>query len=412
VKFVDSCKVKVRGGDGGKGAVAFRREKYVPFGGPTGGDGGRGGNVVFVANTGLSTLLDVTYAHTLAAENGENGQGSDCYGRGAEDLVVKVPLGTQVIDVDTDRLLFDLDTADEPVIVARGGRGGRGNMHFATAQDRAPRRSEPGEPGIERSLRLELKVMADVGLLGFPNAGKSTLVSASSRARPKIADYPFTTLVPHLGVVRIGEEASFVIADVPGLIPGASEGAGLGHRFLKHLERTRAVLHLISVDYGEGRDPLADYEALTRELQLFDPRLATRRCIVAMSKADLPDVRAAHAQLAPVFAKRNIELRLISAATGEGMKELLRDLYHVVDEDRRGVAPPELAPTTAAKALPAKKLPAKKLPAKKLPAKKLPAKKLPAKKLPAKKLPAKKLPAKKLPAKTSAVQRAKKPSGR
>jgi GTPase len=332
VKFVDSCKVKVVAGGGGNGCVAFRREKYVPHGGPSGGDGGKGGDVVFVADPGLSTLLDLTYSHTLEAERGEHGRGKDQYGKGGADLVVRVPVGTQGYDAETGELRFDIDAPDARVVVARGGRGGRGNIHFATPEERAPRRAEPGEAGETVSLRLELKVLADVGLLGFPNVGKSTFIRAVSRARPKVADYPFTTLVPHLGVVALPgrEGASFVLADIPGLIPGASEGAGLGTRFLKHVERTRALLHLVTLDPAEGREPLADYDALRRELARHDPALAGRREVVAMSKADLPEVREAYAAAKPRFEARGVALHLVSAATGEGVRELLAELYALV----------------------------------------------------------------------------------
>jgi GTP-binding protein len=334
VKFVDSCEVKVVAGNGGNGAVAFRREKFVPHGGPSGGDGGHGASVVFQVDPGLGTLLDLTYAHTLRAPDGENGQGKDKYGRAGEDLVCRVPVGTQVFDVATGALLFDLDRLDASAVVARGGRGGRGNIHFATPYDRAPRRAEPGEPGEERKLRLELKVMADVGIVGFPNVGKSTFIRACSRARPKVADYPFTTLVPHLGVVSVGEEASFVLADIPGLVPGASEGVGLGLRFLKHVERTRALLHLVSLDPGEGRDPVKDYEATQKELRAFAPDLAERPTIVAMSKADLTDVREAYAKVRARFKRKKVDLRLVSAATGEGVKELTRELYALLGKRR------------------------------------------------------------------------------
>lgn len=323
MKFVDSCTVKVVAGNGGNGAVAFRREKFVPHGGPSGGDGGRGGDIVFRTDPGMSTLLDLTYAHTLRAKKGENGMGDDCYGRGAEDLVVRVPVGTQVFDATSGALLFDLDEPNVDTIIAKGGRGGRGNIHFASSTDRAPRRAEPGEAGEERELRLELKVMADVGLLGFPNVGKSTLISAVSRARPKVADYPFTTLTPHLGVVQVDDDTKFVLADIPGLIPGASEGAGLGIQFLKHVERTRVLLHLVTVDPAEGRDPVGDYEALMKELAQFSPELAKRPMLVAMSKADLPDVRDAYESAKKRFKKKKIDLHLISAATGEGIKPLL-----------------------------------------------------------------------------------------
>jgi GTP-binding protein len=327
VRFVDSCEVKIKAGRGGNGCVAFRREKYIPFGGPAGGDGGKGGDIIFEADSGLSTLLDLTYKHTVEAEWGEPGRGKDQYGAGGEDFVVRVPVGTQVFDAATNELRFDLNETGLRMIVARGGKGGRGNIHFSSSFDRAPRRMEPGEEGEEWQARLELKVMADVGLLGFPNVGKSTFVRAVSRARPKVADYPFTTLVPHLGVVQVGEEASFVIADIPGLIPGASEGAGLGIRFLKHVERTRALLHLITLDPSEGRSPLKDYTALTKELAKFDPELANRPTIVALSKADITEVKDDFKRLKAAFKRKKIDLRLVSAATGEGVKELMRDLY-------------------------------------------------------------------------------------
>ena len=330
VKFVDSCNVDLVAGSGGNGVVAFRREKFVPFGGPAGGDGGRGADIVFIADEGLSTLLDLTYGRTIRGEHGEHGQGADCYGRAAKEVVVRVPLGTQVFDRETNELLYDIDEAKKRIVVARGGKGGRGNIHFATPYDRAPRRAEPGEPGQELKLRLELKVMADVGLLGFPNVGKSTFIRAVSRAKPTVADYPFTTLTPHLGVVRVGDEASFVLADIPGLIPGASEGAGLGHRFLKHVERCRALLHLITLDPTEGREPMADYKALRLELEKFEPELAARPQLVAMTKADLTEVREAYEKLRPKFAKKGIDLALVSAVTGEGVKALAIELYKLV----------------------------------------------------------------------------------
>jgi GTP-binding protein len=333
VKFVDSCEVRVVAGAGGNGCVAFRREKYVPHGGPSGGDGGKGGDVVFVGDEGKTTLLDVALTRTLAAERGEHGRGKDQYGKGGADLVVRVPVGTQGFDVATGELSFDVDAGDKRVVVARGGRGGRGNIHFATPYDRAPRRADPGEPGEERALRLELKVLADVGLLGFPNVGKSTFIRAVSRARPKVADYPFTTLIPHLGVVSVGPEEHFVLADIPGLIPGAAEGAGLGVRFLKHVERTRALLHVVTLDPGEGREPLRDFDAINAELAKFDPELAGRPQIVAMSKGDLPDVREAWPSVKRRFKKRGIDAKLVSAATGEGVRELLLALYGLV---RRG----------------------------------------------------------------------------
>ncbi len=336
MKFVDSCEVRVVGGDGGNGCIAFRREKYEPHGGPSGGDGGRGGNVIFVGDEGKTTLLDVALTRVLQAERGEHGRGKDQYGRGGKDLVVRVPVGTQGFDVATSERVFDVDAGDKEVVIARGGRGGRGNIHFATPFDRAPRRAEPGEPGESRTLRLELKVMADAGLLGFPNVGKSTFVSTVSRARPKVADYPFTTLVPHLGVVAVGEESNFVLADIPGLIPGAAQGAGLGIRFLKHVERTRGLLHLVSVDAGVGREPLADFDAINAELMKFDPRLAARPQIVAMSKGDLPEVREVWAKSRDAFAARGIDLKLVSAATGEGVREVIVALWKLLGRGSDG----------------------------------------------------------------------------
>jgi len=334
----------VLAGDGGNGCVAFRREKYIPHGGPAGGDGGKGGDVVFVGDPGTTTLLDVQLTRRLVADGGEPGRGKDQYGKGGPDLVVQVPIGTQGFDAETSALLFDVDAVEKQVVVARGGRGGRGNIHFASSFDRAPRRAEPGEPGQQVQLRLELKVMADVGLLGFPNVGKSTFIRAISRARPKVADYPFTTLVPHLGVVGIGPDggpatairrgqhigASFVVADIPGLIPGAASGAGLGIRFLKHVERTRALLHLVTLDAGEGRDVVADFDALNAELRAFDPELAARPQVVAMSKGDLPEVREAWAKAKKKFARRKIDLKLVSAATGDGVREIVLALYSLV----------------------------------------------------------------------------------
>jgi len=341
VKFVDSCKVRIIAGNGGNGCVAFRREKYVPFGGPAGGDGGKGGDVVFVGDEGKTTLLDVALTRTLQGARGEHGRGKDQYGKGGEDLVVGVPVGTQGYDFETGELLFDVDAGGKRVVVARGGRGGRGNIHFATPFDRAPRRADPGELGEDRTVRLELKVMADVGLLGFPNVGKSTFIRAVSRARPKVADYPFTTLIPHLGVVAVAEEKSFVLADIPGLIPGAAEGAGLGIRFLKHVQRTRVLLHLVSLDPGEGREPMADFDAIHAELAKFDPALARLPQVVAMSKADLPDVREAYKTAKKKFKKRGLDLHLVSAATGEGVRELLFELYAVSHGEKKQ---PEEAP--------------------------------------------------------------------
>jgi len=338
MKFVDECKVTVRAGAGGNGAVAFRREKYVPHGGPSGGDGGKGGDVVLIGDGGLSTLVDLTYAHTLEAQRGEHGQGKDCYGKSGSDLVVRVPVGTRVFEESTGELVGEVMAHGQRLVVARGGAGGRGNIHFATPFDRAPRRAEPGEPGEVRELRLELIVLADVGLLGFPNVGKSTLIRAVSRARPEVADYPFTTLRPHLGIVSVGgshDPTTFAMADIPGLIPGASQGAGLGIRFLKHLDRTRVLLHMVTIDSDPGRDPVKDYVALRRELEAFDAGLASRPEIVVLSKSDLPEVSQAYASVRARFRRKGIALRKLSAATGDGVESLMNEVAAIVAEARR-----------------------------------------------------------------------------
>jgi GTP-binding protein len=331
MNFVDEVVIHVRGGDGGNGAVAFRREKFVPKGGPSGGDGGEGASVVLVVDGGLTTLLDFRYKSEFLAPAGQAGANKDRYGRGGEDIVLRVPPGTQVLDDTSGELIGDLRADGERLVVAQGGRGGRGNIHFATSTDRAPRRSEPGTPGAERTIRLELKLLADVGLLGFPNVGKSSLIARISAARPKIADYPFTTLIPNLGMVRLSGEREFVAADIPGLIPGAHAGAGLGDRFLRHLERTRVLVHLLDATaQGEGRTPLADYETLNRELRLYDPQLGARPQIVVLNKIDLPEVRRRRAQIARPFARRNVELHAISAATGEGIGPLLEAIWRLL----------------------------------------------------------------------------------
>jgi GTP-binding protein len=331
VRFIDECDLRVEAGNGGNGVVAFRREKYVPFGGPAGGDGGRGGDVILVAASGLGTLYDLTHRRVVRADHGANGEGKDCYGRSGKDLEVRVPVGTIAFDRETNERICELVLPNDRVVIARGGKGGRGNKHFATPVDRAPRRCEPGEAGEKRDLRLELRVMADVGLLGYPNVGKSTMISAVSRARPKVADYPFTTLEPHLGVVTLGDPRrgpgrSFVIADIPGLIPGASDGAGLGVRFLRHLERTRVLLHLLTLSDDPERTPLSDYHVIRKELAAFKPELARFPEIVAMTKADLPDVREAYPQAQADFAKIGVDLHLVSAASHDGLDALMQSL--------------------------------------------------------------------------------------
>jgi GTP-binding protein len=340
MRFVDEVVVEVRGGDGGNGAVAFRREKYVPLGGPAGGDGGDGGDVIFRADERLSTLLDLRYRKRVLAERGENGRGKDQYGKAGADLIVRVPVGTQVFDAATGAQVADLDAKDKEHVAAAGGRGGRGNIHFATPEDRAPRRAEPGTPGEQRQLRLELKLLADVGLLGYPNVGKSTLISRLSRARPKIADYPFTTLVPNLGVVALGEERSFVMADIPGLIEGAADGAGLGTRFLKHVERCRVLLHIVTLDADPDRAPLRDFDVLVAELARFDAELAKRPMIVGVSKLDLPDVKKRLSVIKKGMAKRGISTVLpFSAATGEGIDALLYALGDLLEANPIKPAP-------------------------------------------------------------------------
>ncbi|HLK11779.1 MAG TPA: GTPase ObgE [Candidatus Binatia bacterium] len=343
MKFIDEVRIEVEAGDGGRGCVSFRREKYVPRGGPNGGDGGDGGDVVLRADPGLATLLDLSYPQRLRAGRGEHGRGKDQHGARGADLVLRVPPGTLVFDDTSGALLHDLRTPGDEVVVAHGGHGGRGNMHFATPTDRAPRRAEPGTPGERRTLRLELRVLADAGLLGFPNVGKSTLIRALSAARPRVADYPFTTLVPHLGVVRVDDDTSLVLADVPGLVPGAHAGQGLGARFLRHLARTAVLVHLLDVSGLTGRDPLADFDALGRELALASPALAAKRQIVVAGKLDLAETRAALAAARARFAARGIELLAVSGATGEGARELVARLAAAV-----GAARAEGAPARAA----------------------------------------------------------------
>jgi GTP-binding protein len=321
--FIDRARISVRGGDGGDGAVAWRREKYVPKGGPAGGDGGDGGSVILEVDEGLSTLLDFRYRHEHRAESGERGGNKDMYGKGGPDMVLRVPAGTMVYDDTTSVQIADLRTHGQRFFAARGGKGGRGNIHFASSTDRAPRKFERGRLGQERVIRLELKLLADVGLVGFPNVGKSSLITRISAARPKIADYPFTTLIPNLGVVQLPGERSLVLADVPGLIEGAHAGAGLGHQFLRHLERTRVLIHIVELAQLPGRTPLRDYLALRRELELYDAKMAARAEIVVLNKIDLPTTRKRLPALKKLFAKRGLRLYGISAVTGEGLAQVL-----------------------------------------------------------------------------------------
>ncbi len=325
--FVDHAKIYVKGGDGGNGIVAFRREKYVPKGGPAGGDGGRGGNVVFIADEGMRTLMDFKYRKHFKAGRGAHGQGKNMHGAWGEDLLVKVPVGTIIYDDDSGEVIADLTRPEQDVIVARGGRGGKGNARFANASNKAPSYSENGEPGEERWLRLELKLLADVGLVGFPNAGKSTFISRVSAARPKIADYPFTTLVPNLGVVVTRDKDSFVIADIPGLIAGASQGTGLGHEFLRHIERTRVLLYILDAAETEGQQVLEDYEILRRELEQYNPELLERPYLVAANKMDLPSAQEQVDELRQVFGDK---LYPISAVSGEGVEPLIERINQML----------------------------------------------------------------------------------
>ena len=336
MRFVDEVTFEVAAGDGGNGCVAFRREKFIPLGGPSGGDGGRGGNVILIAHDRLSTLLDLRYRKLIRAKSGELGRGKDQFGKAGDDVRIEVPVGTQVYDADSDVLLADLDESGAEFVVAQGGRGGRGNMRFATPYNRAPKRADPGEPGERKRVRLELKLLADVGVVGFPNVGKSTFIATVSRARPKIADYPFTTLVPNLGVASLGVDRSFVVADIPGIIEGASEGAGLGLQFLRHVERTRVLLHVITVDPDPTRDPIKDFDALIVELENFHEELTARPMLVAVSKIDLPEVREGLGAIREELEKRGFEMLAFSSATREGIDELLLRLEATLMEAGSG----------------------------------------------------------------------------
>ena len=320
--FIDTAKIFLKGGKGGDGAVSFHREKYVGAGGPDGGDGGRGGNIVFVADPNLSTLMDFRYKRKYAAPCGENGRGARCNGKNAQDLVIRVPRGTLVKEAESGLVIADIST-DEPVVVAKGGKGGWGNVHFATPTRQIPRFAKPGLPGEEYEVTLELKLLADVGLVGFPNVGKSTLISVVSSAKPKIANYHFTTLTPVLGVVKMGEGNSFVMADIPGLIEGASEGVGLGHEFLRHVDRCRLIVHVVDVSGIEGRDPEEDYAIINRELRGFSEDLAERPQIVAGSKIDLATPEQIESFRAFV-EEQGLEFYPISAATHQGVDERMQ----------------------------------------------------------------------------------------
>jgi GTP-binding protein len=343
--FVDEVEIHVAAGHGGKGALSFRREKFVPRGGPDGGDGGHGGSVYLVARANLNTLLNFRFQKLFEARNGAQGEGSLRTGKSGADIVLEVPIGTQVYEkrpgeADEYVLVADLTTEGDPIEIAKGGLGGQGNARYATSTNRAPRRTQPGLPGEEKDLRLQLKLLADVGIVGYPNAGKSTIISRISAAKPKIADYPFTTLTPNLGVVGLSGDRSFVAADVPGLIEGAHEGHGLGHRFLSHLERTRVLIHVVDISSATGRDPVADFETITRELELFPgrdstgERLQDKPVVVAANKIDALDDPARLEQLREHLQRADIPLYAVSAATGEGLPLLLEAVWKKLVEHK------------------------------------------------------------------------------
>jgi GTP-binding protein len=338
MKFVDEALIDVAAGDGGAGCVSFRREKFIPFGGPNGGDGGRGGSVWAVADRNLNTLIDFRYARRHEARNGEAGRGSDQFGAAADDIVLRMPVGTIVTDLDTDQVIAELLTPDERVLLAKGGDGGFGNLHFKSSTNRTPRQKTPGWPGEKRRLKLELRVLADVGLLGMPNAGKSTLIASISNARPKIADYPFTTLHPNLGVVRVGPEKSFVVADVPGLIEGAAEGAGLGHQFLRHLQRTRLLLHMVDIaPFDDAVDPVVQAKAIVAELKKYDPGLHAKPRWLVLNKIDMVPQEQRDA-IVRDFVRRlrwKGPVFQISALARTGLEPLLHAVYEHVAADQR-----------------------------------------------------------------------------
>jgi GTP-binding protein len=348
--FVDEVDIHVEAGHGGRGCLAFRREKFVPRGGPSGGDGGHGGSVYLVASPHINTLINFRFHPEFEAQRGEHGMGSNCTGHGGADLELAVPIGTLVLEKVPEnveektegdspyRLMADLAEEGQRVLVAKGGRGGMGNARFATSTNRAPRKVQPGEPGDIKDLRLELKLLADVGLVGFPNAGKSTMIARISAARPKIADYPFTTLVPNLGVVRLGEDRSFVVADVPGLIEGAHRGLGLGHQFLRHLERTKVLVHLVDVSSATGRDPVSDLDIIRQELERFQPTLAAKPQIVAASKIDAVDDESRVTAVARRAAELKLPFLRVSAATGAGIPELLEAMWQRLAASRQTAA--------------------------------------------------------------------------
>lgn len=332
IMFIDKAKIIIISGAGGDGMVAFRREKYVPRGGPSGGDGGKGGSVYLKADSGLNTLINFRRKRKFAAEKGENGGAKEMYGKGGEDIIIDVPLGTMVYDNDTNELLADMVHQDQMVLIAKGGKGGRGNTHFATSAVRAPTYAEKGEPGESKEIRLELKVLADVGLIGFPSVGKSSLIRKVSGARPEVAAYHFTTLSPSLGVVNLDETRSFVMADIPGLIEGASQGVGLGHEFLRHVERSRVLIHVLDIAGSEGRDPLSDFEIINNELEIYSPALAQKKQIVAGNKIDLITNQTELEQIKQQIESKGYSFFPICTLTGEGIKPLLEKAWTILQE--------------------------------------------------------------------------------
>ena len=328
--LVDYTKIYVKSGDGGNGAITFRREKYVAAGGPDGGDGGKGGDVYFIVDPDANTLINFKYNRKYKAQNGENGSGNNCYGKKGEDLYIKVPLGTVIKDSETGKIIVDLSTPGQKTLVLPGGRGGKGNSHFATATRQAPHFAQGGEKGIEKELILELKLLADVGLIGFPSVGKSTILSVVTSARPKIEDYHFTTLEPNLGVVKTEFGDSFVIADIPGIIEGASEGTGLGLRFLRHIERTRLLLHVIDVSASEGRNPVEDFKVINNELKKYSEKLSQRKQIIVANKIDVMQDENLYNELQKLAKENNMEIFKISAATNQGLKELFTHVSKIL----------------------------------------------------------------------------------
>jgi GTPase len=343
MKFVDEATIDVAAGDGGAGCASFRREKFIPFGGPNGGDGGRGGSIYAVADLNLNTLIDYRYARRHEARKGEAGRGSDQFGAAGDDIVLRMPVGTILTDVESGQVVAELLVPGEKVLICKGGDGGFGNLHFKTSTNRAPRQKTPGWPGEQKKLKLELRVLADVGLLGMPNAGKSTLIAAISNARPKIADYPFTTLHPNLGVVRVGPEQSFVVADIPGLIEGAAEGAGLGHQFLRHLQRTRLLLHLIDMaPFDDSVDPAAQAKAIVKELKKYDPALYDKPRWLVLNKMDMVPTDERDARVKEFLRRLRSKQPVfeISALTREGLEPLLKAIYQHVAASKNALPAP------------------------------------------------------------------------